>query len=382
MKTGKRLIAVASALVLSLCTVPVTAGAARIDIIEPQAVLAEAPINYVMFQTIEEAGLYVREHMKHHKEEFHIRLAASAGSTDILNDVLSVAFAETGRSDEGEYLRLGIEGYKTASNYIRRDPVLDIIFYYNSTLEQEAAVTEKIRSILDSLNLDGKDDYEKIKAVYDYLITHVEYSDDFDRNEVYSAYGALVENSAVCQGFIHAMYRMLTELGVSCRAVMGIGNGGDHVWCEASIDGIYYLLDPTWDSEYDGKLYLFFLKGSEDFDKYAFPVVHIAGSGDPKNYAFVPDCTSESFLTEYPVSEYAFDVKAYYSDFLAGDLNYDGCIDIFDLIAAKKGLIDGFVNTKIKIAADVNGDGSANISDAVLIQKYIEGSITDFSNAF
>lgn len=381
MKKWKRLIAAASALVLSLCTVPVSAGAARIDTIAPEAVTAEAPMTYTYFETVEDAGLYVREQMKKHTPELHIRLAASSGSKDILNDVLGVAFAETGRGDEGEYLRLAIEGYSSGSNYYRRDQILDILFYYNSTLEEEAAVAEKIDSIIASLDVDGKDEYEKIKAVYDYFITNVDYSEEFDRSEIYTAYGALVENDAVCQGYIQAMYRILTDIGISCRAVMGEGNGGDHVWCKAGIDGTYYFLDPTWDSEYNGKVKLFFLKGTEDLDEYSYPVVHIAGSGDPNNYAFVPDCTSESYLTQYPEALHAFDVKAYYSDFLAGDLNYDGCIDVFDLIAAKKGLINGFTNKRMSNAADVNGDGEANISDAVLIQRFIEGSIADFSNA-
>ena len=128
MKKANRVIAAASALVLSLCAVPVTAGAAHTDTIAPEAVIAEAPIVYAHFETIEAAGQYVREQMKQHTVKLNIRLAASAGSTDILNDVLGAAFAETGKGDEGEYLRLSILGYHADAHYIKRDPVLDIEF--------------------------------------------------------------------------------------------------------------------------------------------------------------------------------------------------------------------------------------------------------------
>lgn len=381
MKKCKKLIAAASAMMLTLCCIPFTAGAADVSPPVPEAVSAEARIVYERFDSVEDAGLYVRENLKKHTEELHILLSSKANSTDILNDVLGVAFAETGRGDEGDYLRLSIEGYGSYVGHVLRDQVLDIVFYYNSTLEEEAAFVEKETELLASLDLEDKDDYEKISAVYDYLIKNVDYSDDYERREVYTAYGAIVEKDAVCQGYIQAMYRILTELGISCRAVMGEGNGGDHVWAIAAIDDVYYLLDPTWDSEFDGRLKIFFLKGSKDFDEYSAPVVHIAGTGDERNTAFVPDCTSESFTSAYPVSEYAFDANAYYNSLIKGDLNFDGCIDIFDLISAKKMLLKESAPANARAAADVNGDNEVNISDAVMIQRFIEGSITSFADA-
>ncbi len=380
MKKGRKLMSAVSAMALIVCMVPVSANAASIDVVPHEAVSVEAS-KYAYFTSVESAGNYVREQMKLHNPELHIRLSFIAGSQDILNDVLSAAFAETGKGDEGDYLRLSISGYRSSTNRILYDPVLDILFYYNSTIEEDEAVTEKINSILDSLELDGKDEYEKITAVYDYLVTHVDYSENLERDEIFTSYGALVEGSAVCQGYIQSIYRMLTDSGVTCRAVMGEGNGGDHVWCIAGIDDTYYLLDPTWDSEFKGIIKPFFLRGSEDFDKYSYPTVHIAGTGDPDNYAFVPDCTAESFAAAYPISKSAFDPESYYSRFLAGDINYDGCVDIFDLISAKQCLISGKIGKRTQNAADVNGDGTVNISDAVLIQKFVQGIVSDFSIA-
>ena len=100
------------------------------------------------------------------------------------------------------------------------------------------------------------------------------------------------------------------------------------------------------------------------------------GSGDEKNKAFIPDCTVESFLPDYPISEYKYTHSVNY---IKGDINNDKCIDIFDLIAVKKGLINGFSSKAAETAADADSSGSVSVNDAVLIQKYIHGSIISFS---
>lgn len=67
--------------------------------------------------------------------------------------------------------------------------------------------------------------------------------------------------------------------------------------------------------------------------------------------------------------------------FNIGDINSDGVINCYDMIFAKKGLLVGFSNNISALAADVNQDGEFNVADAVLIQKYILGMITEFPAA-
>jgi hypothetical protein len=367
MTIHKKLLSAAAALVISFSAVPFNAYAARTNISVSQEIMAEA-ISYSYFETVEEAGAYVRAELKKHTTELHIRLAAKAGAKDILNDILSAAFAETGKGDEGEFLRLSIEGYRAGTGIINHAPAIDISFLYNGTLEEDMAAKNKADEILAELDLEGMDEYEKTEAVYQYLVSHVVYSET-ENNEIYTAYGALINNDAVCQGFIQAMYYMLTESGVKCRAVMGKGNGGDHVWAIAGIDGKFYYLDPTWDSEFKGKTKWFFLKGINDFDENCDPVRHIAGSGDPKNIAFIPDCTVESFLPDYPISEYKY-VRS--TSYLKGDINNDKIVDVYDFIAFRKGLIAGF-DMKAGAAADFDGSGKIEIADAVLLRRYLHG---------
>ncbi|MDE5584476.1 MAG: endo-1,4-beta-xylanase [Ruminococcus sp.] len=61
-----------------------------------------------------------------------------------------------------------------------------------------------------------------------------------------------------------------------------------------------------------------------------------------------------------------------------GDINADGKIDAFDVVLARKGIINGFDSESERLSADVDQNGEYNISDAVLIQKFILGQIKEF----
>ncbi|WP_303765119.1 carbohydrate binding domain-containing protein [Ruminococcus flavefaciens] len=65
--------------------------------------------------------------------------------------------------------------------------------------------------------------------------------------------------------------------------------------------------------------------------------------------------------------------------FVLGDINCDGSVDTFDVIAARRGLISGTFSSNISsLAADVDMSGEYNITDTLLIQQYILGKITAF----
>lgn len=63
---------------------------------------------------------------------------------------------------------------------------------------------------------------------------------------------------------------------------------------------------------------------------------------------------------------------------ILGDVNFDGIVDSLDMIAARKGLIKGDLTGSALKAADVDKNGSFEVSDLVNIQSFILGRITSW----
>ena len=65
--------------------------------------------------------------------------------------------------------------------------------------------------------------------------------------------------------------------------------------------------------------------------------------------------------------------------YILGDIDNDGIINVFDMILARKGLVEGFTSTREKNSADIDKNGKYEINDAVLLQSYILGKIKKFN---
>ncbi len=61
-----------------------------------------------------------------------------------------------------------------------------------------------------------------------------------------------------------------------------------------------------------------------------------------------------------------------------GDLNRDGIINIFDVVLARHGFINGFADSTAEAATDVDCDGRLLIADMVKLQSFVAGKIDSF----
>lgn len=106
-----------------------------------------------------------------------------------------------------------------------------------------AAMEEAIADI-DELAPPEVSEYEKVAAVYEYLIDEVEYVlSKHDQNLA----GVFWKKKAVCAGYAAAMQYLLEHLGVFCIYVEGdAANASEgHAWNIVRIDGEYYYVDVT-----------------------------------------------------------------------------------------------------------------------------------------
>ena len=161
-------------------------------------------------------------------------------------------------------LTLGIDIGGTFIKYALVDPAFNII--------------EKWK--IPTVKFDTKDEF------YDYICSNVTYDHDNLNDESYSlkytAYAALINKTAVCQGYASLFYRLALDAGVDTRVISGEA-GGPHAWNIVKLNGKYYNLDSTWDA--GRSTYAYFLKNTNDFDD------HVRDN----------DYQSNEFIEEYPM---------------------------------------------------------------------------------
>ncbi|CAI3193986.1 MULTISPECIES: transglutaminase domain-containing protein [Clostridium] len=135
---------------------------------------------------------------------------------------------------------------------------------FMTTKEEEDYIDAELQTITNSIIRNNMSDYEKVKAINDYLVNRYEYDYDLldrvtkvnsgtvtDENyieEVYNrinVYSALKTSKTVCQGYSMTAYKMMKYAGLECRIIEGTLNGGEHVWNKVKVNGIWYYLDIT-----------------------------------------------------------------------------------------------------------------------------------------
>ncbi len=137
---------------------------------------------------------------------------------------------------------------------------------------------------------------------YDHL-----YDSSYDLK--YTAYAALVNGKAVCQGYACLFYRMMLEAGIDVRIITGNGGGGtdsNHGWNIVRLKGLYYNMDTTWDAGFSPEYYEFFLRCTDNFEwhtrdsKYDTPEFHASYPMASSDYVVVP--SDISTVTPTPTS--------------------------------------------------------------------------------
>ena len=300
--------------------------------------------------------------------------------TDYRNEYAEKLFDEamehTGVPTEGDYMKRQMNGYVTKfdtskSGYLK----ISYIVSFFTSKAQEEEMDEKVEEIIDSLHLDGKNEYEKIKAIYDYLCDNITYDDmslyiamttqGILHNPIgHSAYGGLCNGTCVCQGYAAAFYRLTLEAGIDSRVIFGEAPGGGHAWNIVRLYGKYYLLDSTWDAGQSE--YSYFLKSEADFPDHEPDDEHK---------------TSE-WLRKYPIASVSFDtskdnnnpdVDKYH---MIGDVDGSGTVTSGDsLIALRMSVgLDLDAHTEL---ADADQNGRVDSSDALSILRYSVGLPTD-----
>lgn len=280
--------------------------------------------------------------------------------------------------------------------------------------------------VINSANFNTSTRYDFIKSVHDYLCNNVTYINDYA--SCHDAYGTLVNGEAVCQGYAETFKLFCDMYKIPCVCITGTDNGGAHMWNAVQMDdGLWYLIDATWDDQDLYGIYTdFFLIGLQTKDTYftgkSFNVSHIS-DGSPYlpslNYAQTAFDSTKKFSSfgatfnsnelsakkkivlsffdaeennvyyngiYIPIDRYFTSatfqvpsgknsVKENWKLILIGDCNGDGYADNKDYDdAVDRALKDPDVSDDYDLACDANSDGVIDALDIAILERAIGGS--------
>lgn len=138
--------------------------------------------------------------------------------------------------------------------------------------------------------------YDNIKMVHDYLVDNIEYDTTISQKNIYNVYGALINGTAVCEGYARSFKYLMDKLGIPCTLVIGQGTNSqgqteNHAWNYVQLNGNWYAIDCTWDDPISttgyvsqSSKYRYFLKGSNEFLQDHTPNRQFTEGGKIFNY--------------------------------------------------------------------------------------------------
>lgn len=155
---------------------------------------------------------------------------------------------------------------------------------YYAPEDQDALKTNLMNQlandIIQEIITDEMTDEDKTKTIHDYLATHITYDqspiaeNDF-KDISHTAYGALIDGVAVCDGYSEAYKYLLDKVGIENVLIFGesdedgnFDGAVNHAWNLIKIEDIYYHYDLTWaDDDLNNVIvYDFYKKESAFFD--------------------------------------------------------------------------------------------------------------------
>lgn len=242
---------------------------------EKAALLAQSRAAIASDADITDAASTLRQAIQQRQEVCRIQIQTSSYEEESFRELIHTiavrAEAHTGVPTQGDYIMWQYGGWDASASGSSSNGIytwtLEYTYSYYTTAQEEAQVTTKVNQVLSSLNVNSASDYEKIKAIYDYICANVTYDHDHLNDQTYkhqfTAYAALVQGTSVCQGYALLFYRLALELGVDARLISGTSRGEGHGWNIVKLGNKYYNADSTWDA--GNTSYTYFLKCPSNF---------------------------------------------------------------------------------------------------------------------
>ena len=227
----------------------------------------------------------------------NINLEQKISSQDELDSLISKIDKSFNDRIRGTYLEAIVAKklYNSSSDQTGTNLICTITYHHTNA--QEAEVNNYVDNFIRSNITKDMSDYEKIKAVHDYIVTNAAYValNKIDETtvsipntnkygiSVYSPYALSnsenTKNIGVCQAYAGLFQKFMDKLCIKCYYVTG-KTTENHAWNIVKLEGKYYNIDLTGDDPVDGNKgiteqnppksglegYNFFLKSNTTFN--------------------------------------------------------------------------------------------------------------------
>lgn len=126
------------------------------------------------------------------------------------------------------------------------DVAIYVTLYYGLPQEAQDTLLREASALSAELS---DTDWARAAQLEEFLCQRAVYDADAPGRD--SAYGALVDGRAACEGYARAMMLLARLAGIPCGLVTGEADAGGtaqlHAWNIMLLDGVYVQADPTWD---------------------------------------------------------------------------------------------------------------------------------------
>ena len=190
-------------------------------------------------------------------------------------------------------IKVAVSG--SSGKYEKFEGAQDAIPSFETQVRQAAAELEEKTA--------GMSMAMKAKAVHDWVNQHSQYYDEGPSS--HTAFNAFFSGNVVCEGYSKAFKILYDMLGGESAIIVGNANTGSstesHMWNNVKIDGLWYILDATWDDSGNLGITKYLLTGSDEpglFERKAGEERIVANrfSNSPYTMSFaIPNATATMY---------------------------------------------------------------------------------------
>lgn len=152
-----------------------------------------------------------------------------------------------------------IDSYSSMGDIFTGNVYTSMVIHLRYTFSKEEAlqIKQQIESKYSEI-IQGakryKSDKKRVKYVHDKLIEISEYTGytNEQRDKFQSIISIFETGDTVCAGYSYGFKFIMDNLGIESIAVENINNkdsSKSHIWNKVKLDGVWYNLDVTWDSQ-------------------------------------------------------------------------------------------------------------------------------------